>query len=303
MLCNKIHKVAMATTLWTMALLGASLANAVIDFDKTGAMTGTVIYSAEGLVADSSRRMAARGADASFFAISASGTLLTAQKTLERLAVYRLGQAAAGDGTNNDVWVRVEASGGLKLFRETGLTVQAAGGCFVGISADSTLSGNGVYIYQLNPDTTPLSGCAQFPGTFTALGAIPRIIVPLGRKNDGSNDDVTPTTATTAVSAAAAGMLTVSAYETAQHAWRGEDNDARLFTDTVLATNTASSLKVDIAKATAPATADVETGFTKFVGGSPNSATLGFPFAPPPPPFPSCLPSRVSTGKCICHRS
>ena len=88
MLCNKIHKVAMATALWTMALLGASLANAQIKFDGTAA--GTVVYSKEGMVADASRRMAATGENAGFYAISATSTLLNARKNLERLAVYRL---------------------------------------------------------------------------------------------------------------------------------------------------------------------------------------------------------------------
>ena len=270
MLCNKIHKVAMATALWTMALLGASLANAQIKFDGTAA--GTVIYSAEGMVADASRRMATTGADAGFYAISASSTLLNARKNLSQLAVYRLRQPA-----DNDLWIRVQGSGGLKLFRDPGLSV--SGGCFVGITMNTDLSGNGVYIYKIDKDeapfnASPCSDAPEFPTAYAADGSGPHVIVPLGRKNDFSQDDVTPTTATTAISGGA-GMLTVSGYTNSTDAYRGEAGDSQLFTDTVTAVNTASSIAVTIAQATAPATADVETGFTKFTGATPNSATLG----------------------------
>ena len=68
-------------------------------------------------------------------------------------------------------------------------------------------------------------------------------------------------------------MLTVSGYETGPGAFTG-GSDGRLFTDTVAVTRTASSIGVTFSEGTT-ATSDVETGFTKFVGASPNSATLG----------------------------
>ena len=267
--------------LWAMALLGASLANAVIDFDAAGGATspvGTVIYSAEGLASDATRRMATSGADAGFYAISASSSLLHARKNLSQLAVYRLGQTGSGNSSNNAVWIRVQGSGGLKLFRDPGLSV--SGGCFVGLTANGDLSGNGVYLYKIDKDEAPFSTTAActdatpFPTPYSVDGRGPHVIVPLGRKNDFTQDDVDPATATTAISGGA-GMLTISAYTGAIAAFRGEAGGSRLFADTVTAVNTSSSIAVTIEQASAPAIADVETGFTKFAGASPNSATLG----------------------------
>lgn len=266
MLCKTIHKVAMATALWAMALLGASLANAQIYFDpdpdaEPPQKTGTLTFSAEGLVSLEGRTTTT-GADQGFYAInSATSSLMEVYKDLPQLTVYRLGQA-----TDNVVWLRVEGDGSvLKLFAEPILVV--TGGVFAEVRAETGLSGNGVYIYEIEPGASGVG--AGFPTAFNSADP-PRVRVNLGTIRGGA--DFSLAVASTRIKHGT-GMLTVSGYETGPGAFTG-GSDGRLFTDTVAVTRTASSIGVAFSEGTT-ATSDVETGFTKFVGASPNSATLG----------------------------
>lgn len=279
MLCKTIHKVAMATALWVMALLGASLANAQIKFDGTAA--GTVTYSLEGLASDDGLAI---DDNAGFYGVSATSTLLNANKVLEQLTVYRLQQAA-----ENEVWIRIEGEGSLKLFPSStskGPPLAVTGGCYATIESQDSLSmpTAGVFLYKIDKDEAPFNaspcsvanvGGGIFPTDYNSDGSGPGLVITLGRNKDGTDLSVNPVTGDTATTGvkAGAGMLKVSAYEDGPNANRG-GSDGRLFTDTVMATNTASSLQVTIAAGTT-ATSDVNTGFTMFVGDTPKSATLG----------------------------
>ena len=276
MLCKTIHKVAMATALWVMALLGASLVNAQIKFDGTAA--GTVTYSLEGLASNAELAI---DDNAGFYGVSATSSLLNAEKVLEQLTVYRLAQAA-----DNGVWIRVEGEGSLKLFPQTndanpGPPLAVTGGCWVAIPTERSLSmpDEGIFVYKIDKDEAPISStsaCTTAPTFPTAYGSMdaPKISITLGRNKDGSDLATNPVTGDTATIGvkAGVGMLKVSAYDNGPDALRGGSN-GRLFTDSVVATRTASSLDVTITPGT-QAISDVEAGFTKFTGNA-DSATLG----------------------------
>ena len=276
MLCKTMHKVAMATALWVMALLGASLVNAQISFDDADA--GTVMYSLEGLASNASLSVGD-----GFYAVSATGSTLQATKKLDRLTAFRLDD---GTGNDNDVFVRLEGTGGLKLLADIGLRVLnnagAGNNCFTVVNMHAlSEADDGFFIYQIDPDDSNVfSGgaeCTMFPDITKDIN----LQINLGNNTVGGISNGAPdpaitggetTNATTAVMAGP-GMLKISAYDTGPNAFRG-GSAGMLLTDTVMATNTASSLMVTIDDGTA-ATSDVETGFTKFVGSNTDMATLG----------------------------
>ena len=281
MLFKTIHKVAAATTLWVMALLGASLANAQINLDDKSPKG--VVYSLEGLASNADLAVAGT-ANKGYYVISASSSRLNVSKKLEALAAYRLGQS---DPSPNDIWVRVEAKGSLKIIDDTTLTVNdtTAPACYVGVMADSVLSEEGFRIYKIDPDegdfasVTECTDASPFPAGDVTL------TVPLGRRRDGATININadppenviegPMEATTAIKPGA-GILHISVYDSASGAYDG-DSDAMLFEEEFPVTSTASSLDVSFS-AGMQAVSDVETGFTRFVGTSEamtKMATLG----------------------------
>lgn len=278
MLFKTIHKVAAATALWAMALLGASLANAEIIFSPgQGEKTGTLVFSKEGLVTMAGREKTGTGGAPGFYAInSATTTLMTAAKTLPRLTVYHLRQA---DPIDNTVWLRVEGDGDvLKLFAAPQVIV--TGGAWKSIPSNVGLSDDeaGVFLYEIDPDESPLFDGTTFPTEYGSADP-PKVSIRLGTVPGGAIDMTDPDDPQFRLDAAptrikqGAGQLMVSGYETGPQAFTGGE-EGRLFMDSVVATRTASSLGVTFMEGTT-AIADVETGFTKFLGSTPNSATLG----------------------------
>ena len=268
MLFKTIHKVAAATALWVMALLGASLANAEIIFSPgTGEMTGTLVFSKEGLVTMAGREKTGTGGAPGFYAINtATSSDMTAVKLVPQLTVYRLKQ-----GADNVVWLRIEGDGEvLKLFNPP--RVRAVGGDFQNITSDGALNDmeNGVFIYEVDPANT-----GNFPSDWGSSDP-PKFRIQLGDPISGTGMDADGNFAIDSFPTRikqGAGQLKIAGYETGPQAFTG-GTEGRLFMDSVVATRTASSLAVAFMEGTT-AIADVETGFTKFAGSSPNSATLG----------------------------
>ena len=279
MLFKTIHKVAAATTLWVMALLGASFANAQINLDDKSPKG--IVYSLEGLATNDDLAVAGT-ANKGYYVISASSSKLNVSKKLEPLAAYRLGQA---DPTPNDIWIRVEAKGSLKIIDDTTLTVNdtTAPACYVGVMADAVLSEEGFRIYKIDPDEGDFDSVAECVDVSDFPAGDVTLTVPLGRRRDGATIDIDadqnviggPMEATTAIKPGA-GILHISAYDSASGAYEA-DSDAMLFEKEFAVTSTASSLDVAFS-AGMQAVSDVETGFTRFVGTSEamtKMATLG----------------------------
>ncbi|MYE81927.1 MAG: hypothetical protein F4X36_08810 [Gammaproteobacteria bacterium] len=240
MLFKKTLKVASATALWMVALLGANSAMATINLDGTPAAntmnaTAAVTFSLETIEAGDN--ISAAGQPKFYMVTAANATDLAVTRTL---GIYHL---VVDENTN--LYLRYDFNEHLKLRTTAGLEnadVTVAGGAgSPTVALESTVASDPFVLVQV--DGTPDAEAVVTVNFQDSLATS-------GRGN---------------------GTVRIRAYESPVDAISGRDN--ALFDQSATLVKVARSVSVTVNSAIA--TADVETGFTKFIPDS-NPTRLGY---------------------------
>ncbi len=238
MLFKKTLKVASATALWMVALLGANSAMAAINLDGTPAAlqanaTAAVTFSLETIDADDN--VSAAGQPKFYgVAVATGGNALRVDRTL---GIYHL---VVDENTN--LYLRYDFNEHLTLRPSAGLE-----------AGDVTVTGGGTVALESSIASDPFV-LVQVDGEATAATVV-SVNLEDALATSGRGD----------------GTVRIRAYESPVHAISGGANT--LFDQSATLLKVARSVSVTVNSGMA--TADVETGFTKFIPNA-NPTRLGY---------------------------